>query len=91
MERSIFEDNEILDDLIVGYCVIFNRNDDLLLRVSWDDYSDTNDSSFAQMTEPGLQCSVCPTTWSRVAPLRRFGDQAWPQCGDLYPGVNREP
>jgi hypothetical protein len=44
---SIFEDDRILDELIVGYCVIFNRNDDLLISVSWDDYSDTNDQVFS--------------------------------------------
>ena len=41
--------------------------------------------------EPGLVCNYCPTVWNRLGGLRRFGDQACPNCGDLYPGVNREP
>ena len=41
--------------------------------------------------EPGLVCNYCPTLWNRVGGLRRFGDQQCPNCGDLYPGTNREP
>jgi hypothetical protein len=40
--------------------------------------------------EPGLSCGSCGALWNPLS-LRRFGDQACPNCGDLYPGVNLEP
>jgi hypothetical protein len=58
MERSIFEDSQLLDDLIVGYCEIFGSVryvDDgagCVEGVSWDyDPGDdfTNDSYYNEM------------------------------------------
>lgn len=49
---NIFEDQRMLDDLIVGYCMIFNG--DLLVSVSWDfDPEDdfTNDSYYDEMEQ----------------------------------------
>ncbi len=44
----IFEDKEILDDLIVGYCDIFNSMEALDAQGDPpEDYQDTNDSVFS--------------------------------------------
>ena len=46
--------------------------------------------AYARELDPGLVCNCCGLCWNPLR-LRRFGDQACPQCGDLYPGFNYEP
>ena len=46
---NIFEDKQLLDDLIVGYCDIFNEQGELVDERLDVDYQDTNDSYYDEV------------------------------------------